>query len=217
MNNKPVWEPQLSVSHLIEQQETPLSQLLKNNFWHKDFQGILNELFRCPATWKMSSRVMAKMNSTLSQQRYDYIAENEERNIQHINIRLCHPEWLNNACFVGLLHSAAMKLSLIVAVVVLALAQSTVWPSHNHLNFRSEVFLSERLTHWFFFIFTLETHSKPCTRCSWPWTDQSVLWGHEEQNGRAFGQPRSGRPRAVSRVSPTTQLPHTKSRFRHYD
>lgn len=42
MNNKPVWEPPLSVSHLIEQQETPLSQLLKNNFWHNDFQGILS-------------------------------------------------------------------------------------------------------------------------------------------------------------------------------
>lgn len=51
-------------------------------------------------------------------------------------------------CFVGL--SAAMKYSLIVAVVVLALAQGTVWPSHNHFSFRSQVFFLSQKTNFFF-------------------------------------------------------------------
>lgn len=92
---------------------------------------------------------MAKTNGNVSQHRYDYIAKMRRGTYSIFTsgcIILNHTE-LNNACFVGPLHSAAMKLSLIVAAVVLALAQGTVWPSYDY-------FLIMLLkTYWFFLKF----------------------------------------------------------------
>lgn len=132
-----------------------------------------------------------------------------QRNMQHINFCSHQP------ASVGLLHSAAMKFSLITTIVLLALAQGMTFTSTSSSTNKSAsvLFIIAVKNAWLLTYFlSFLTYRKLCTRCCRSSKARSVLWGNEDQVDSGFErddpQPGPGKTDSVSSETGTPPSPH---------